>query len=410
MSFTRTDALPIEWQFDTGWIPQDSPLQVHLLAGVYAHTTIELNGVLLTEWPPALTLSTPGDPTGGSLSYHYGLEVTAEGKVTISIAGQTYDWTGDIPFVPQVDFQVEASETFDAWGWAPGFTSTTSTETVRLAKVGLSTIIGPWIPGIDGGFELDVALDVSVTYINDRIIIAEPQTATVSGGHITSADDDTDADYFGGPSATFDVHPKGTAYYDGVLHLIPAFYVELLGQKWSIPVADYPMAFPFTETTWVFDAQRVLVPLPDLVIDAEQVDFAAVTVGQQQDGLLNLHNDGLVPLNVTLAVDDPEHFGIEPTTLLLDPEQTAELSVSFSPSAGTSYDGKLTITSNDPDRPVLQIPLLGQGVAAAEPNQPVGTAGGCGCRTASFRSTSSYPLFVGFLPLALGFIVRRRFR
>lgn len=30
VKYDRTDTLPIEWMFDTGWVPQGSPVQVHI--------------------------------------------------------------------------------------------------------------------------------------------------------------------------------------------------------------------------------------------------------------------------------------------------------------------------------------------------------------------------------------------
>ena len=47
IAFSRKDALPIEFDFDTGWVPQNSPLQVHLWAGVYANTHVSLTGALI---------------------------------------------------------------------------------------------------------------------------------------------------------------------------------------------------------------------------------------------------------------------------------------------------------------------------------------------------------------------------
>src|SRR5262245_29050412 len=101
VQFDRVDALPIQWMFDTGRVPQSSPLQVHIWAGVYATTHVSLAGALVTTWPQALDLETPGDVMGGQFDFHYGAEFGAEGKIKVTIAGVTYSWTGDLPYVPQ---------------------------------------------------------------------------------------------------------------------------------------------------------------------------------------------------------------------------------------------------------------------------------------------------------------------
>src|SRR5215212_2404852 len=100
ISFDHIDALPIEWDFDTGWVPQNSPLQVHIWAGVYASTRISLVGSYITTWDAEdaglLALQTPGDPLGGMLHYHYGAELGAQGAVHVTVLGQNYDWVGDL--------------------------------------------------------------------------------------------------------------------------------------------------------------------------------------------------------------------------------------------------------------------------------------------------------------------------
>src|SRR5512135_94879 len=57
--YDKTDALPIQFNFDTGWVPQGSPLQVHIWADVWANTHVSLTGQLQNEWPSAMTLSAP---------------------------------------------------------------------------------------------------------------------------------------------------------------------------------------------------------------------------------------------------------------------------------------------------------------------------------------------------------------
>ena len=107
---------------------------------------LSLRGALDTAWPDAFYLTTPGDIDGGTFSYHYGLDVGAQAAIHIEVAGQDYDWVGDIPYVPQIDFQVEADGVFDAWGFAPGVTLSSTTETVTLAQVGIGDIVGGSIP------------------------------------------------------------------------------------------------------------------------------------------------------------------------------------------------------------------------------------------------------------------------
>src|SRR4051794_10099535 len=65
VAFSKADALPIQFNFDTGWIPQGSPVEVRVFADVWASTHVSLSGALQSEWPSAMTLMAPGDNEGG---------------------------------------------------------------------------------------------------------------------------------------------------------------------------------------------------------------------------------------------------------------------------------------------------------------------------------------------------------
>ncbi|MCC6553343.1 MAG: hypothetical protein IT372_10030 [Polyangiaceae bacterium] len=415
LHFERVDALPIEFNFDTGWVPQSSPLQVHLWAGVFANTRVALAGGLVTAWPDAFALTTPGDVDGGAFSYHYGLDVGAQAMINIDVAGQTYTWTGDIPYVPQIDFQVESEEQFDAWAWKPGVTMSSTTDQVTLAQVSIGDIVGGSIPGIDGGFELDVAMEVEARYETHRLVVATVDGAPAAGGDITSDNDQTSTEYPGGPSIELDVHPEGSVKYDGTLHLIPAFYVDLLGQSWSIPIADIPIGFPITETEWVFDKKRVHVPLPDLVLPETEIDFGPVEVGQKNLETYAIFNAGVALLGVAAVAEDPENFEVFDPTLDVDPGATADTAIRFVPKRNGELVSKIFISSNDPSDPVQVLTVRGTGFggpeeAAATPMSP-DEDGSCACRAAGGARDEggAAPAAMAFVALgALAARIRRR--
>lgn len=382
IAFDHSDTLPIEWSFDTGWTPANSPLQVHLWAGVYATTRVSLKGALETSWPAALTLRTPGDKDGGLLSYHYGVELGAQAKIHITVAGKDYDWTGDIPYVPQFDFQVEGETIFDAWGWKPGATLSSKTMPQMLVQVGIGDIVGGSIPGIDGGLEVDVAMELQATYQTERLVITTPDGKPVLGGDITEADGETSMKYLSGPSVDLDVHPEGTCDYDGVIHLIPAFWVELLGQQWNIPIADIPISFPITQTQWVFDKTRVHVPLPDLVPSKTEIDFGDVEVGQKALVGFSLWNAGEARAKVTMVSSSPDLFPAWDPTLDIEPGITTDTAVRFIPTKNGGFEATLFVASNDPSDPVQEIVLKGN--AFGGPNESaqdsISQDSGCACQ------------------------------
>lgn len=384
LSFERVNALPIEFNFDTGWVPANSPLQVHIWAAVYANTAVRLQGSLDTAWPDAFYLTTPGAAEGGDFSYHYGLDVGAQGKIEIEVAGQTYTWVGDLPYVPQIDFGVQDQKTFDAWGWDPGVTLSSTTDTVTLIQIGIADIVGGSIPGIDGGFELDVAMEVDARYRTNRIVVATTDGEPVAGGDITNEADATSTSYPGGPNIELDVHPEGSVKYDGTLHLIPAFYVELLGQTWSIPIADIPIGFPITEDEWVFDKQRVHVPVPDLAIEVTEIDFGEVEVGQKNLEPFPLFNAGEADVAATVISEDPENFEVFDPTVEVEPGITVDSAIRFVPKRNGEFATQILVGSNDPDAPVQVILVKGVGYGGPEaaPSPQISQDAGCDCRAA----------------------------
>jgi hypothetical protein len=411
INFSHVDALPIEWDFDTGWQPQNSPLQVHIWAGVYANTRISLNGAYVTSWEAEeaglLALQTPGDPLGGFLSYHYGAELGAQGAVHVTILGQQYDWVGDLPYVPQFDFQVEAKGEFDAWAFPPGYSLASKTPQQKLAQISIADIIGASIPGIDGGFELDVAMELTATYTTTQIVMTEKEKP-VLGGPITSEDGMSNMSYSGGPFTEVAVHPEGLVDYDGTLHLIPAFYIELLGQNWSIPIADIPIAFPITQTQWSFDPVTVHTPLPDLFLPVTEIDFGKVEVGQKNLEALELSNLGEAKLALAVT-GETEAFEIFEPALEIDANKTIESAFRFVPKHAGEFKTTVLLSSNDPDKPLQEVILKGIGVDGPplliETDPPhetedVELEGACACRAGGGGSDAG-----GVALLAIGMAV-----
>jgi MYXO-CTERM domain-containing protein len=373
IAFSKTkEALPVSDGFDTGWIPPGSPLQVHLAAGLWAETTVSLEGALQSSWPEVLEQRAIGTPGGGALAVHYGAEITAEAQFQVTVLGQTFTWQGDIPYVPQFDFQVEQEQPFDPWAF-DGFTVSGVTDQQTLAQVDLADIIG--IPAVSGGFELDVALELDARYETSSIVVAETDGTTVAGGAIDAEGGATRADDVGGPAVEHDVHVEGALTYDGTLHLIPAFYLEILGQQFSIPIADYPLPFSIEDKDWVFDPVRVHTPLPDidlpLYAESDVVSFGDVSVGDRREATIAFDNVGEHLLSVQLVLPDGTPVELPDEPVAVAPDGTAEVVIAYEPTDDAPLDAILVLASNDPDEPARTLSLVGNGVVV-----PGGEGGG----------------------------------
>jgi len=368
ISFSKVDALPIQFNFDTGWVPSGSPLEVRITANLWAQTNVSLTGELSSSWPTAMTLAAPGDPfdvetkKGGDFGFHYGAEFDAEGMVDISVLGQSFTWQGNLPYLPAFDFEVQADQSFDAWGYAPGITLSSTTMPQQIASVDISSIIGSSIPGIDGGFALDVAVELDATYVTDRIVIDTTDGNPVPGGPITSSSGTSSVPFMSGGNIELDVHPEGTVNYDGVLHMIPTFYVSLLGQQWNIPIVDIPISVPITQDSWVFTSQRVHFPLPDLDLPVTELDFGQVYVGENKVMQYQLRNTGEAVAAAAMTTSDAADFPLLDDNVVLASGHDFQAGVDFIPSKAGAFTAQIVVASNDPANPAQLVVLKGEGV------------------------------------------------
>lgn len=396
--------------FDTGWIPQGSPIQVHLFAQLFAETHVALGGRLMATWPADghpldVAFATPGTPGSGTLGFHYGVDIGAKAKVQITVLGQTYSWMGDIPYLPQFDYHVQASQNFDPWAFG-GFTVDGSTMQQTLAQVSVTDFIGINIPGLDGGFALDSYTELSATYRTTRILVERPDGTVVVGGPIL-AEAATTFDHDDTPLGAFvevDVHPEGEVRYDGTLHLIPTFYIDTIGPDFSIPIADFPIPFSVTQSDWVFDPVRVHVPLPDIGLDGDPIetlpgekaiDFGDVAADLEDAPTLSfgIRNDGEAGLLDAATIDDPA-FDLVTAPDTLAPGESSTVTVALVATEPGDYDAELKIASNDPDEPERVVTLhahvddraLPPAEEEAYASANVSAAGGCFCSAAGAPS------------------------
>jgi MYXO-CTERM domain-containing protein len=422
--FDQTDAaIPFEFDFDTGWTPANSPLQVRITAGLWAHTRVGLTGTLATSWPDALTIQAFGKPEdGGILGFHYGAEFEAQGRIDISVLGQDITWTGDIPYVPEFDLELQDAKTFGAWAFDPGVSISSETEPQEIASVSISDLLGSSIPGIDGGFELSVAIELQATYVTTQIVVDDVNGQPVTGGAITSEDGATSETYSGGKHVDFEVHPEGTVDYTGVLHLIPSFFISFLGSDFSIPIADIPLSIGLGATEWDFTPETVRVPLPDLRVTEREIDFGDVEVGDTVKKSVHSKDLGEADAHAALWLDghgtgEAAAFTLHDDAIDVAPAGDLATEIAFAPEREGTFDVDLTLESNDPDdpvqlvhlhgtahdpAPVMHMPKPGDDDAAASDDE-----GSCGCRAAG-DDPSPAPAGALAIGLVAALAMRRR--
>lgn len=102
---------------------------------------------------------------------------------------------------------------------------------------------------------------------------------------------------------------------------------------------------------------------PDIEVDSTSLDFGTVAVGQTAQQTLTVRNNGSLVLTIaSLELSEPV-FTVDatlPLELATGAEQT--VTVTFAPTAPDAYVATLTIGSDDPDHPSLEVNLAGGGV------------------------------------------------
>lgn len=384
------DALFDDVMLDTGWVPAGSPIQLRFGIAIGGATEVEMGGSIVTSWPAPLLVMIPGRPGTGRLSINYGLEIVAQLRFDVTVAGVRYRWEGDIPvpYIPE-DLRMAGQTIFDPFVLPPSMPRPIevldTTDRVQVFRYDALGGLIP-IPGVGGGFDLLVQGELHARYHTDRIAVADGSPITEEGGSTVVHPDPGATDFGGAKDVT--AHPEGTLAYEGTIWLLPSLYLTFAGTRREFPLAEIPVPVADLASNVVFDDATVHVPLPDIRVSPMAVDMGSVRLGATAEQYVMVHNDGEALLNVTVG-DPAAPFSAGEPSLLVPAASAVRLALRFSPDAPGPATAMLPLSTNDPDEPLVVLRLSGVGVgdaADAGPGVldagPTGPAdeGGCGCR------------------------------
>jgi len=102
--------------------------------------------------------------------------------------------------------------------------------------------------------------------------------------------------------------------------------------------------------------------VPDIQLSEYEHDFGGVRVGQSATWDLTIHNTGTADLEITGVMCTPLVFSTDfRSRLTIPPGGSTLLTVTFTPDAATTYNGSMSISSDDPDEGVVIVVLNGEG-------------------------------------------------
>lgn len=110
----------------------------------------------------------------------------------------------------------------------------------------------------------------------------------------------------------------------------------------------------------------VAAPAPQITVTPASAAFGSVVTGSNSSQTFLVKNSGNAVLTVNSATLSGTGFSLSGLTspLSLNAGQSSTFNVVFAPQSAGSVGGSMTLTSNDPVSPSINIPLTGTGIAA----------------------------------------------
>lgn len=351
-TYSSTGFMAID--FDSGWLPGGSPLQIRATLHIGGASTVKLAGTGGVSYPPAVRASFLGED-GGYVSVDYGIEVHLYFRFDILGVG----WEGEIP-IPYIPSDLRLAQTVPIDDLVLiGATPKPVVAADVSARVRVvSYDLGAFLAGlVSGGLALDAQGMLAATYDSQRIRVNQALTPITRESGVTTVYPAGGSDY----GASLDVvsHAEGTLQHVGTIHLFPSVFLSVLGQGFSLDLADLPFNLVNTTANVRFPDVIHHLPLPDMRIDTVRVDFGEHVMGESETKQLFVHNEGDAPL-VLEIVSASSVFGLSQVGVVtVAPHTYLDLAPTFHALGPGSYAESVQIRSNDPDLAMRSVTLVG---------------------------------------------------
>jgi MYXO-CTERM domain-containing protein len=385
-------------ELDTGWQPKDGLLSVRFQVDADGGADVAMDGTSTLTWPDDLNLNLYPTPGTGFVDVVASLGVVISLKFDIDIyrweseiANESVSVLGGTIFEP---FLLEGGDdpslSFTSQGTEESVFEYTYDVLSGVASVGFFATLQPRNNTVFNGIGWLVGSQL-VTQADAPIVIPPEGQPAI----------ETEATYLSSWSNDLD------------LVFVPTFQVCIIAlgcYDWDITELGLDLATEQFEHA--FPAVPLYFPLPVLDIDDAMRDFGGVEVGNLSNVEIPLSNLGELFLEGTASIEGSSAFTVYPDYFLAIEAATDGVVITFMPDAAGVTEATLVIESNDPQDPVLEIVLRGEGLSdAAGPGGNGGNGGdvqsevvksGCGCASLDRQSaTGGAALLFGLLGLTL---------
>jgi MYXO-CTERM domain-containing protein len=377
--------------YATGFVPSGSPIGVGFTVQASQTAWVEMLGEAELTWPEALTLSWVGLEGTGWLGLLTELELVT--AVQYDIAGYTGEYELDSRSI-----SVEAETTFDPL-LLPGSDQTSVTLSSEGALDSWSTSYSPVsvieiVLSVTSSLTTDTTLEgLRIDHDNGESMEADAETA------IFEVPDDT----------ALDVVSEWVGLWNTALNLTVTPSVEICIDLIvyttceTLVSTDTDIELSTAKFEESFDPVAQLFPLPAMWVSPDDHDFGELLVGASENLALEVGNDGLLNLTGTISIDGDSAFEVWPESVYAPSESLDGLLVSFTPPAPGVYSATLTLTTNDPSQPTLDLTVTGIGYeegAGDTGDAKIGTIGSevtCGCTARPSRALAFPALWMGLI-------------
>lgn len=370
-------------EYDSGWIPNGSPVAVAFRINTSGGVYTEMEGNSWLYWPPALTQGFTPTPESGWFALDTVLTASVDMQIDItgyydefSLASTGTGFAADATFTP---FLLPGGEVQRVDAVAEG------------AAQELFNLPYSIISGVDIYLTTDLRPDASASLSGERFTMGD-ETIEVDGGTAN----------FQVPSdGSLDFDAIYTGIYDGVLSLtlIPSFgvCVSIFG---CYDVASFELPIDLVNTSFAKDFAPVPVshPLPLLVLpEVTVIEFGDVEIGQIATYNLPLSSLGDLVVEGDAGIMGAGEFSVFPPVLYVPPQGEDGIVITFAPTIEGTQESELVLSTSDPRYTDLRITLIGNGVE--EHIKTIPAEVGCNCASAPSSSLAAWPALLGLLAL-----------
>lgn len=398
-------------EFDTGWVPSGSPLQVRFQIESTGGAEVEMEGEGHMGWPEGLTVALDPIAETGEIVVDAALEAVTSIRFDVDI----YSWESEID---RRGIDVEGEATF-----SPFLLSGDVPDTVEVVFEGDTNELLNWSFNVFTGVTAGITVDLgpkAVTTFNGENWYVEGERVDVAG-------DEAWVEPLGEAYQNVDI--EYVAHWNSGLDLVlnPVFEVcvDIVG-CWDLVDLELPIPLATDDFDQFFPTSTLAFPLPVVGDLPPRHDFGTIDVGSTAVLELPIENIGALDLEGVTFITGDSYFSVYPEYFQASGAQTDGVVITFTPGAEGDFQGTLVLQSNDPLEPEIEIPLLasakypysddgsgsgsgsgsadgqGQGNGSRAQPQIVRTeTGGCGCSTSRERGlpSSLAVLFLGGLAL-----------